>query len=93
MGVIVRLANYLSEVLWLYVHLHSVCVQWYQNQACAKFAMSSFESSHLKAHFADLRWRMVYQRCTLNWPSTITEQDYSGLDLKLLPCNIQDQLV
>ena len=44
------------------------------------FAMSSFESPRLKAHFADLRWRMVYQRCTLNWPSTITEQDYSGPD-------------
>ena len=57
------------------------------------FTMSSFESSLLKAYFADLRWRMMYQRCTLNWPSTITEQDYSGLDLKLLPCNIQDQLV
>ena len=42
------------------------------DQACARnlnqFAMSSFESSRSKAYSADLRWRMVYQRCILYLP-------------------------
>lgn len=42
------------------------------DQASAKnlnrFAMSSFESSRSKAYSADLRWRMVYQRCILDLP-------------------------